>query len=248
MRQLEPSTPSVETESKRRSVSSRLADWGDRVARALPVHGAAGFEPRLADQLYEPGHAAIGQIPEPPAAEPPDTEPDTVDDYFHQRERELAELQSRERERGLTELQSREPDRGLAELPPRTPEQPDIDAELARIGEETSAILVAAHDQAQDMIRRAQAQADHCVAEAASRAMTITQQADRRVHELDNEAEALWRERAALLEDVQQLAAAFSALAEQSVARFPPEPSQADTPSMPTRARPAAESHDEMEP
>jgi hypothetical protein len=189
---------SLQDKSTRRTVGSRLADLGDRVARALAITDAVAREPLGPE--HQPVDPPVAAAPEhqPPEDDGPDA--DTVDEYFRQRERELAELQS------------------------RALDPPDLEVEPVRIGHETSTILVAAHDQAREMIRRAQAQADHCLAEAASRAMTVTEQADQRVRALDGEAEALWSERMALLEDVQSLGAALSALADRSIARFPADP------------------------
>ena len=58
-----------------------------------------------------------------------------------------------------------------------------------------------AHDQAHETTRLAQEKADRCVAEAEAHAEALTEEAKRRLNEIDGETDAVWRERARLLED-----------------------------------------------
>ena len=60
-----------------------------------------------------------------------------------------------------------------------------------------------------------------CVADAASNAVMITAQAKSQLRELDNETDAVWRERSRLLEDARTVGAALIALAEEAAERFP---------------------------
>ncbi|MCA1682424.1 MAG: DivIVA domain-containing protein [Actinobacteria bacterium] len=122
-----------------------------------------------------------------------------VDEYVAELEQELAEL-----------------DCELAAFRASTPACDETAAEIERIGKETSAILLAAHDSAEETTRRAQAQADSCVAEARSNALAVTEAANRQVSELREEIASLCRERERILEDVRHSAGALSALAEDA--------------------------------
>lgn len=133
-----------------------------------------------------------------------------------------------------------------------------VTAELERIGEQTSAILTVAHDQAQEMMRDAREQADRCLSDAASNAVLITEGAKRKLHELDTDTDAVWHERARLVDDVRGVATALFTLAEEATERFPAEPEkpssqepagQAGVPGpISETAEPAAESGQVAEP
>ncbi|MGH2889395.1 MAG: DivIVA domain-containing protein [Solirubrobacteraceae bacterium] len=93
--------------------------------------------------------------------------------------------------------------------------------ELERLGEQTASILVVAHDKAQETTRRAQEQADRCVADAAANAVEITAKAKDRLRQLDSETDSVWRERERLLDDVRVVSLALATLADEASARFP---------------------------
>lgn len=103
-----------------------------------------------------------------------------------------------------------------------------ITDEIERLGEQTASILVVAHDQAQETTRAAQEQADRCIADAAANAVAMTEKAKRHLHELDNETDAVWRERARLLDDAREVGLALIAMAEEALERFPEEVKTAD--------------------
>lgn len=102
-----------------------------------------------------------------------------------------------------------------------------ITEEIERLGEQTASILVVAHDKAHETARAAQARAARAVTEAAHNAERITAEAQRRLRVLDEETDAVWRERERLLDDVRTVSAALVSLADDATARFPaaPEPS-----------------------
>jgi cell division septum initiation protein DivIVA len=116
-------------------------------------------------------------------------------------------------------------ERELEELRRQTPvaETVSITDEIERIGEQTSSILVVAHDQAHETTRLAREKADRWIAEAAAQAEEITQEAERTLRELDSETDAVWRERRKLLEDVRCTGAALIGLADEATERFPGE-------------------------
>ena len=112
-------------------------------------------------------------------------------------------------------------ERELDELRSKREPLGSITDELERIGEQTASILVVAHDQAHETTRLAQEQADRCVADAAANAVAMTEDAKQRLRDLDNETDAIWRERERLLEDVRVVSAALANLADQASDRFP---------------------------
>jgi len=137
---------------------------------------------------------------------------EAVDTYIGRLERELSELRD-----------GRDPSGA-------------VQAEIERIGEQTVAILRVAHEQASDTLHQAQEEADRCLSAAASNAVAMTEDAKSQLRRLDSETDAIWRERARLLEDVRQLAASLSALAEDALERFPPEPDRVPSGASPTVA------------
>ncbi|MGH2868039.1 MAG: DivIVA domain-containing protein [Solirubrobacteraceae bacterium] len=126
-----------------------------------------------------------------------------VDDHVAALERELDELR-----------------RSQSELP----EPPiSITEEIERLGEQTASILVVAHDKAHETTRLAQEQADRCVADAASNAVAITEEAKRQLQSLDLETDTVWQERARLLDDARSVGAALITLIDEAETRFPEE-------------------------
>jgi hypothetical protein len=182
-----------------RSPSTRLADWGDRLARTFsggrksadqaPVKG----EP-FPDPIAKPGtwEAVLPRFPITRQG----YDPAAVDGYVAQLEAELSDL-----DQELADLRSvAAPGSGTA-------------AEIERIGEQASAILLAAHDSARDMTEASQMRADRCIAEAEANAAAITADGSRQLSELQSEMEALRHEQDQILEDVRRTGAALSALA-----------------------------------
>jgi cell division septum initiation protein DivIVA len=98
-----------------------------------------------------------------------------------------------------------------------------VEAEIDRIGEETSAIIKVAHEQATEVTRHAHVQAEKCVADAAANAVAMTEDAKRKLRSLDVETDTVWAERARLLEDARNVATALFTLVEEAVERFPEE-------------------------
>jgi DivIVA domain-containing protein len=200
----------------RRSAGSRLAELGDRLSRTfgssdrvkpeVPSWDADGE----ADGDLEYAVDDTVEIAEPfeerrfPIA-PQGYDREAVDEYLAELERELAEQRAGEHS-----------ERSVA-------------AEIERIGEQTSAILLVAHDKAQETMHQAQEQADRCVADAASNAVAITEEATRRLRQLDSETDSVWRERARLIDDVRHVSSALASLAQEASDRFPAEPDRTET-------------------
>jgi hypothetical protein len=130
-------------------------------------------------------------------------EQDAVDRVLSEMERRLAE-----RDREIQELRDNQPPMSITE-------------EIERIGEQTASILVVAHDQAHQTTRLAQEQADRCIADAAANAVAITAEAKERLRALDEETDAVWRERERLLEDTRTVSQGLATLVDEAVSRFP---------------------------
>jgi hypothetical protein len=205
----------VRDEPERRpAAGSRLAELRDRVARTF-----ASFDHGRVDQLaLEPGDDTTIDFPLPaPEPETPSRFPvgpfgynrTAVDEYVAALERELEQVR----------------------LQTPVAETMSITDEIERIGEQTSSILVVAHDQAHETTRLAQEKADRWITEAASQAEEFTQEAETRLRELDSETDTVWRERRKLLEDVRCTGAALIDLADEATERFPgeTEPEAVDT-------------------
>ena len=187
---------------------------GDRIARSFPV-GERGVD----------GQSMIGEAEDPMTSElvPVFDEPlprfpvarhgydcAAVDEYVAELEQELAELDS--------ELVA------LRDAPPSTSETA---AEIERLGKQTSGILLAAHDGAQEIARLAQEQADRCIADAAANALAITTEANQQVGDLQNRIASLGRERDRILSDVRQAADALRSIAGDTPEGVLPEPVRA---------------------
>jgi hypothetical protein len=200
----------TEEHEPQRSVGSRLTEFRERVARAF-----IGLDRGRVDQpLLEPGSQESGA----------ETEMFDV----------LGEVPARTEDPGFPVgalgYNRAAVDARIAELEQqidqlRDYEEPaiSITEEIERLGEQTASILVVAHDQAHETTRLAQEQADRCIADAATNAVAITEEAKQHLRELDNETDAVWRERARLLQDARTTGLALVALAEEAQERFPEE-------------------------
>jgi DivIVA protein len=210
MKAFEKPGATFEEPVKRRPQSSLLGDLGDRLARTFSVS-------EREETLRKPNGNGEAPLPDERPRTTPVTAPRfsivrqgydsaAVDDYLGELEQELIDL-----------------DRELAELQARTPSGTKVAAEIERIGEQTSTILLAAHDQAQQTTSRAQAEADRCIADAASNAIAITEDANRQLRQLEADKNSLRAERARLLDDIRGLATTLSSLAADAADRFPSE-------------------------
>ncbi len=218
MSHFDRTTPTLDEPTKPRTVGSRLAEFGDRLARTFTVPERPSFylstEP--VDELGLPGET------EQPWERIASRFPLARDGY----------------DRAAVDQHLAELERELAEVRSSQAASPVVAEEISRIGEQTSTILMAAHEQAQEITRRAKAEADRCIADAASRAMAMTHQAERRLRSLDADTDTIWSERAQLVDDVRGMAGALMKLAEDSARRFPPEAEKPELPIVPPAETP----------
>ena len=228
---LETRTETVEPEAARRTFSTRLADLGDRIARALPPprRGPEYTFPAHMDHLAPPLPQPAEQLEE---ADPYATQEfrirrieapveddilprfqvtrqgydcDAVDAHIAELEDELADL-----ERQLDEARAQVPSRDA------------VATQIERVGAQTSAILVAAHDEAQESVRLARTHADTMIADAASYAAALTEEATRTVQQLEGRAASLNDEHGRLLGEIRSTAGALHALADDAEHRSSP--------------------------
>lgn len=200
-----------EEPAKRRPQGSLLGDLGERLTKTFSTSERPQTTAKTNGRTEPPFDAE--QPPPPEKVTAPrfsivrqGYDCEAVDEYVSDLEQELIEL-----------------DRELADLRSRTTSGGEIEAEIERLGEQTSKILLAAHDQAQETTRRAQAEADRCISDAASNAVAITEDANRQLRQLEADKRAVRGERKRLLDDMRGLATALSSLAQDADGRFPPD-------------------------
>jgi hypothetical protein len=194
-------------ENVRRPASSRFADIGDRLAKTF-----GGFDRSDPDRV-------VGWVPSDEPEYPVETQSTAlwepgeprfpisrhgydrafVDDHIAGLERELSELRTQ---------------RSLAA---------PVAVEIDRLGEQTSAVLRVAHEQAQQTVFRARAQAERLIADAEANAAAITDEGTRQLRRLDGDTDTVWQERDRLIQDVRDVANALATLAQSAADRFPPE-------------------------
>jgi cell division septum initiation protein DivIVA len=202
----EPGVALDQPRERRSTAAERFAHLSDRLARSLPhaVRVTRATEP-VDDSEYAFEDDAGEWFDAPPrfAIVRSGYDCAAVDAHVEMLERELSEL-----------------DHELVELRARPAARDEVAAEIQRVGEETSAILLAAHDRARETARQAQEQADRCVADAAASALSITEEANRKRAEAEQDLKRLYSERERLLADLEALAGTMSSLAREAGERF----------------------------
>ncbi len=185
--------------------------FGDRLTRAFSKLDGVDSSRGLAGGAHYPLYDHTSLQDDPVLPRYPITRQgydcDAVDQHVAELEVELTEL-----ERQITELHAHADARS------------EVAVEIERIGEQTSAILVAAHDEAQETIRLARMQAETCIADAASYAAALTEEAKLQRQIVEQDKLSIARERARLMDDIRSTATALSSLADGAAQRFPLQP------------------------
>src|SRR5579862_396120 len=202
--------PSDEPSEAERPAGERLANFRERVSRALQSLDR-GPVPHPPQHPLEEGerHPLAADLGEPLDELPAGATGFPVGPLGYNRAAVDERIAALEQE--------------LEELRATTPPAASINEEIERLGEQTASILVVAHDQARETTRLAQEEADRRIAEAGASADAITREARRQLDALDNETDVVWRERMRLLDDARSIGQALIALADEAAGRFPPE-------------------------
>lgn len=127
-----------------------------------------------------------------------------VDQHVAELERELSEV-----------------DRELVELRSRPVSNDEVATEIRRIGEQTSEVLITAHEQRGEILRGAREEADRCVAEAQAQARAMALEGQARLRDLEAQNEAAQRERDRLLDDLRSVSAALTTVVDSAEGRIP---------------------------
>jgi DivIVA domain-containing protein len=124
----------------------------------------------------------------------------------------------------------RDVNRIIAELQVGRSPQSAIRHALDQVSEETRGILERAHETADEITARSRAQADDRLQWAEREAREAIAAATQRVHDLEADAERVWQERQALVDDVRRIAQELTHVADDAGVRFPAEPAEETTP------------------
>jgi cell division septum initiation protein DivIVA len=193
---------------KRRSPGTWFADLGDRLSRGFNTIDRPPDDEGPWDS-YEEAYEETDQPTAAVDALPWEQDRRRFPTALHGYDRDAVDSHLAALEREMTDLRA------------QRMSAPGVEQELERLGAETSAILRVAHEQAAEITRRAQTQADRCVADAAANAVAMTEDAKRKLRQLDTETDAVWAERGRLIEDVRNVATSLFSLAEDAADRFP---------------------------
>jgi DivIVA domain-containing protein len=133
-------------------------------------------------------------------------------------------------DRDAVDAYVRDVNRIIAELQVGRSPQSAIRHALDQVSEETRGILERAHETADEITARSRAQADDRLQWAEREAREAIAGATARVHELEGDAERVWQERQALIDDVRRIADELVHVAEDAGVRYPAEPAEETTP------------------
>jgi DivIVA domain-containing protein len=122
-----------------------------------------------------------------------------VDDYVEQMTRLVAELHA-----------TRSPEAAVRRA-------------LERVGDQVSGVLQRAHETAERITAQSRMEAEDRLERARREGLTLIEAAERRVRELDADADRVWAERARILADAEVLSGQLLAVARDAAARFPEE-------------------------
>lgn len=112
-------------------------------------------------------------------------------------------------------------DHELIELRAAATLREEVATEMRRIGEETAAVLIEAHQQRDAILRAAEEEAQRRVADASAKATAITSENEARVRELETQHTAAHRERDRLLETALAASTAIADLVHAAYQQVP---------------------------
>ena len=94
---------------------------------------------------------------------------------------------------------------------------------LERVGDQISGVLQRAHETAEKITAQSRMEAEDRLERARREGLTMIEAAERRVRELDADADRVWAERARIVADVEALSGQLLAVARDAAVRFPEE-------------------------
>ena len=94
---------------------------------------------------------------------------------------------------------------------------------LERVGDQISGVLQRAHETAEKITAQSRAEAEDRLEHARREGLTMIEAAERRVRELDADADRVWAERSRIIADAEALSGQLLAVARDAAARFPDE-------------------------
>jgi DivIVA domain-containing protein len=94
---------------------------------------------------------------------------------------------------------------------------------LERVGDQISGVLQRAHETAEKITAQSRMEAEDRLERARREGLTMIEAAERRVRELDADADRVWAERARIVADAEALSGQLLAVARDAAARFPDE-------------------------
>lgn len=115
---------------------------------------------------------------------------------------------------------------------------------LERVGDQITGVLQRAHETAEQITAQSRMEAEDRLERARREGLTLIETAERRVRELDADADRVWAERARIVADAEALSGQLLAVARDAAARFPDE----DNRSTPGPDRPAEPDEPEVAP
>ncbi len=94
---------------------------------------------------------------------------------------------------------------------------------LERVGDQITGVLQRAHETAEKITAQSRMEAEDRLERARREGLTMIEAAERRVRELDADADRVWAERARIVADAEALSGQLLAVARDAAARFPDE-------------------------
>jgi DivIVA domain-containing protein len=92
---------------------------------------------------------------------------------------------------------------------------------LERVGDQISGVLQRAHETAEKITAQSRMEAEDRLERARREGLTMIEAAERRVRELDADADRVWAERARIVADAEALSGQLLAVAREAAGRFP---------------------------
>ncbi len=94
---------------------------------------------------------------------------------------------------------------------------------LERVGDQITGVLQRAHETAEKITAQSRMEAEDRLERARREGLTMIEAAERRVRELDADADRIWAERARIVADAETLSGQLLAVARDAAGRFPDE-------------------------